>query len=78
MAHAADTETRARAFVKAVTDLLVRIELTDSLQDLGVTAEMIARFPAEVSGRLDTDPGYCGREDLAAIYDRAWAAGLPN
>ncbi|MCB1439132.1 MAG: iron-containing alcohol dehydrogenase [Nitratireductor sp.] len=78
VAHAADTETRARAFVKAVTDLLVRIELTDSLQDLGVTAEMIARFPAEVSGRLDTDPGYCGREDLAAIYDRAWAAGLPN
>lgn len=62
----------AASFVEAVKTLLVRIRLTPSLQDLGVTAEMVARFPSEVSGRLDTDPGYFGPEDLVSIYNRAF------
>lgn len=69
-----DDASRARAFVDAVKTLLVRIRLTPSLQDLGVTAEMVARFPSEVTGRLDTDPGYRAPDDLAAIYDRAFEA----
>lgn len=62
----------AGGFVQQLKDLLVRIELTPSLQDLGVDVEMVARFPAEVSGRLDTDPSYRSREDLAAIYNQAF------
>lgn len=64
----------ARAFVEAVVALQSRIGLTPSLADLGVTAEMAARFPGEVTGRLDTDPGYTGPDDLAAIYNAAFAA----
>lgn len=63
---------RASAFVQAVFDLQERIGLTPSLTDLGVTAEMAARFASEVTGRLDTDPGYTGPQDLEAIYDTAF------
>lgn len=72
VAQGQDVPARARAFVAAVAALQARIGLTPSLQDLGVTAEMVARFPSEVTGRLDTDPGYRGPEDLAAIYNRAF------
>lgn len=64
----------AGRFVQEVKDLLVRIGLTPSLQDLGVDARMVARFPSEVSGRLDTDPSYRSPADLAAIYNRAFGA----
>jgi alcohol dehydrogenase class IV len=60
-------------FVQQVKDLLVRIGLTSSLRDLGVDAEMVACFPNQVSGRLDTDPSYRSREDLAAIYNQAFS-----
>jgi alcohol dehydrogenase class IV len=72
VAQGQDIPTRASAFVAAVATLQERIGLTSSLQDLGVTAEMIARFPSEVTGRLDTDPGYRGPEDLVRIYNRAF------
>lgn len=67
-----DGGNRAEAFVAAVNGLLAQIDLTPSLADLGVTAEMVARFPGEVTGRLDTDPGYSGPDDIERIYKAAW------
>jgi len=65
-------EENAQAFCNAVLDLLKTVDLTPNLSDLGVTEEMVARFPSEVSGRLDTDPGYNSRDDLTTIYLRAF------
>ena len=70
-----DTAKRADAFVAAVKGLLKRIGLTTTLQDLGVTTEMVAGFPDEVSGKLDTDPCYFGARDVAEIYTWAFAMG---
>ncbi len=67
-----DGGNRAEAFVAAVNGLLAQIGLTPSLSDLGVTADMVARFPGEVTGRLDTDPGYSGPDDIEHIYKAAW------
>ena len=68
------TSDRAWAFVQAVKKLLRRINLTPSLQDLGVTCEMIKCFPLEVKGRLDTDPSYRGINDIEVIYNNAFSA----
>tara|TARA_R110001599_G_scaffold15131_2_gene64164 strand:+ start:236 stop:1408 length:1173 start_codon:yes stop_codon:yes gene_type:complete len=72
IAHGQSEDARAGAFVQAVFDLQERIGLTPSLTDLGVTEEMAARFASEVTGRLDTDPGYTGPADLEAIYETAF------
>ncbi len=66
------TEQQARAFIDAVINLMDRIEFRPSLRDLGVTTEMIARFPDEVTGKLHTDPSYTDRSDLAAMYRTAF------
>ena len=65
---------RASLFVQAVKDLLARLGLTLHLRDLGVTAEMVERFPGEVTGRLDTDPGYSSSADIKHIYDMSFTA----
>lgn len=65
---------RAAAFVASVKTLQSQIDLTPSLTDLGVTEDMVVRFPQEVSGRLDTDPSYRSHEDIAAIYQKAFHA----
>lgn len=64
----------AQSFVEAVRDLQERIELQPSLKELGVTAEMVERFPREVTGRLDTDPSFNNIEDLEKIYQAAFAS----
>lgn len=69
-----NSSDRAWAFAQAVKELLRRIELTPSLQDLGVTREMIEHFPFEVEGRLDTDPSFHGLDSITAIYSNAFAA----
>ncbi|MNR99279.1 Long-chain primary alcohol dehydrogenase AdhA [compost metagenome] len=69
-----DEAERAAAFVAAVKALQRQIDLTPSLADLGVTEDMITHFPPEVSGRLDTDPGYRSPDDIAAIYQKAFYA----
>lgn len=72
-----DDAESARNFAKATVSLLERIELTPSLQDLGVTSDAVDRFPSEVSGKLETDPSFKTRDDLATIYQDAWSgAGL--
>lgn len=69
-------EAAAAAFEKATIALLREIGLTPSLADLGVDREMCAGFAAQVSGRLDTDPGYRSIEDVRAIYAAAFERPL--
>jgi alcohol dehydrogenase class IV len=67
----------AHNFARATVALLERIELTPTLQELGVTKEAVGRFASEVSGKLETDPSFKARDDLAKIYQDAWSgAGL--
>jgi len=65
---------RAAAFVASVKTLQTQIGLTPSLTDLGVTEDMVMRFPQEVSGRLDTDPSYRSHDDITEIYQKAFHA----
>jgi hypothetical protein len=50
-----------------------RVALHPHLSDLGVTPQMLDAFPAEVSGKLETDPSYRGMDDITAIYADAYA-----
>ena len=53
---------------RVVEDFLARIELVDSLTNLGVTEEMCRSMVCEVSGSLDNDPGNTSSEALLRIY----------
>lgn len=63
---------KANAFVSAIWRLMEQIDFRPTLQDLGVDATMLARFPDEVTGKLDTDPSYSGHADLVGIYQSAF------
>lgn len=63
---------RASAFADEVGRLMERINFQPKLRDLGVDASMLANFPDQVSGKLETDPSYSSREDLVSIYNQAY------
>ena len=70
------TAGAAEYFVEAVKELLEQIDLTITLQDLGVTLEMLSEFPSQVNGKLETDPCYNSKDDIANIYHEAFDAGI--
>ena len=65
-------DSLAKEFVRAILDLMCQIDFVPTLKGLGVSSEMLASFPAEVTGKLHTDPSYNGPTDIATIYQSAF------
>ena len=72
----ASSAERADAFVRAMGEFMHHVDLHPHLSELGVTPQMVDTFPAEVSGKLETDPGYRGTDDITAIYQDAYARAV--